>query len=165
MPHPAQIVSSLADPDRLALYARVVAAGAGGAAPEDLRAGGSGAVRHLRRLADAGLVREEGGRVVCVPGVFAAALEENAPAGHDPVDALFHQGRLTALPVRRELRRGVFARIAGRLFAPGVVYTEKQVNTAIRTCFDDPSSMRRYLVEEGYLTREADGSAYRVAAD
>ena len=163
MPHPAQIVSSLADSDRLALYARVVGAGAEGVPADDVRAGGARAVRHLRRLADAGLVREEDGRVVCVPEVFAAALGENSPSAHDPVDALFHEGRLTDLPVRRALRLGVLARITGRLFAPGMEYTEKQVNTAIRTCFDDPSSLRRYLVEEGYLTRESDGSVYRVA--
>ncbi|WP_017571181.1 DUF2087 domain-containing protein [Nocardiopsis halotolerans] len=164
MPHPTQIVSSLADPDRLALYARVVGAGAEGVSAEEVRAGGSRARKELARLTDAGLVREDGDRVVYVPEVFSAALEEHRPVRRDPVDALFHDGRLTTLPAKQELRQRVFARITDRLFAPGTTYTEKQVNAAILSCFDDPSSMRRHLVDEGYLTRDDEGSAYRVAA-
>ncbi|WP_117198658.1 DUF2087 domain-containing protein [Nocardiopsis sp. TNDT3] len=159
MPHPTQIVSSLADPDRLELYARVVGAGAGGLPAEEVRARGR---RDMSRLVEAGLVREEGDRLVCVPEVFSAALEEHRPVRRDPVDALFHEGRLSALPARRELRARVFARITDRFFAPGATYTEKQVNAALRSCCDDHSAMRRHLVDEGYLTRDDDGSAYRV---
>ncbi|WP_150251718.1 DUF2087 domain-containing protein [Nocardiopsis deserti] len=161
MPHPTQIVSSLANSDRLALYARVVAAGAGGLPAGEVRADGRGR-RNLARLSDAGLVREDDGRVVCVPEVFSAALEEHRPVRRDPVDALFHDGRLSALPARRELRVRVLARITDRFFAPGATYTEKQVNAALRSCCDDHSAMRRHLVDEGYLTRDDDGSAYRV---
>ncbi|WP_159944034.1 MULTISPECIES: DUF2087 domain-containing protein [unclassified Nocardiopsis] len=166
MPHPAQIVSALADPDRLALYARVVAAGPGGLPRERAgsgEGGGAGARKSLARLVRAGLVREEGDRVVSVPEVYAAALEEHRPAVRDPADALFRDGRLSSLPVRQELRERVFARITERFFAPGMKYTEKQVNAALRSCYDDPSSMRRHLVDEGYLTRDAEGSEYRVA--
>ncbi|WP_150236914.1 DUF2087 domain-containing protein [Nocardiopsis quinghaiensis] len=163
MPHPAQIVSALADPTRLALYARVVGSGSGGVPAEEVRAGGSRDRRRLARLAEAGLVREDGDRVVAVPEVFATALEEHRPVRHDPVDSLFHDGRLTTLPARRELRHRVFERITGRFFAPGVKYTEKQVNAALRSCCEDPSSMRRHLVDEGYLARNDEGSVYRLA--
>ncbi|OOC55632.1 MULTISPECIES: DUF2087 domain-containing protein [Nocardiopsis] len=162
MPHPTQIVSALADPARLALYARVVHAGSDGVPAEEARAGGSRERKRLARLADAGLVREDGDRVVADPAVFATALEEHRPIDRDPVDSLFHGGRLTALPARRELRRGVFERVTGRFFAPGVKYTEKQVNAALLSCCDDPSSMHRHLVDEGYLTRNDEGSVYRV---
>lgn len=53
-------------------------------------------------------------------------------------------------------------RWAERLFAPGLECAGRQGDTAIPTCFDDSSSMRRHLVEEGRLTREKDGSAYRT---
>ncbi|WP_444961330.1 DUF2087 domain-containing protein [Nocardiopsis sp. M1B1] len=163
MPHPTQIVSSLADPDRLELYARVVGAGAGGLPAGEVRARGSRGRRNLARLVDAGLVREDGDRLVCVPEVFSAALEEHRPVRRDPVDALFHEGRLSALPARRELRVRVFARVTERFFAPGATYTEEQVNAALRSCCDDHSAMRRHLVDGGYLTRDDDGRAYRVA--
>ncbi|GAB3724012.1 DUF2087 domain-containing protein [Nocardiopsis nanhaiensis] len=162
MPHPTQLVSSLADPERLFLYARVVAAGPEGLDRPEIQ--GSKLVRRLNRLIRDGLLREEGSRVVPVADVFAEAMRAHKDETKvtDPVDALFHDGRLTSMPAKRELRLAVFERIADRLFAPGLEYTEKQVNIAIRTCFDDPSAMRRYLVEEGFLEREDNGSLYRL---
>ncbi|WP_017603329.1 DUF2087 domain-containing protein [Nocardiopsis alkaliphila] len=59
-------------------------------------------------------------------------------------------------------RPSVLERIAERLFAPGMEYTEEQVDAAALGRFDDPSTLRRYLVEEGSLEREADGSRYRL---
>ncbi|RKS05754.1 hypothetical protein DFP74_1365 [Nocardiopsis sp. Huas11] len=162
MPHPAQLTSSLADPDRLALYARVVCSGGAGLPAEEVRSAGAKAAKRLARLLRDGLVREDGDRVVAVPEVFGEATASARPRSADPVDAVFRAGRLAELPARRELRLAVFARVTERLFAPGLEYTEKQVNTAIRTCYDDPSALRRHLVEEGFLAREDDGSRYRV---
>lgn len=162
MPHPTQLVSSLAAPDRLSLYARVVSAGPEGLDRAEFQ--GARSAKRLARLVRDGLVREEGSRVVAMPEVFAEAMRAHKDETKvtDPVDALFHEGRLTSMPARRELRLAALGRIAGRLFAPELEYTEKQVNIAIRTCFDDPSAMRRYLVEEGFLDREDDGSLYRL---
>ncbi|MBE1456286.1 hypothetical protein H4W79_000500 [Nocardiopsis terrae] len=167
MPHPTQLVSSLAAPERLALYARIVTAGPGGLDAAELQ--GARAAKRLARLVRDGLVREEGSgagdvRLVAVTEVFAAAMRSHRDENRtgEPVDALFRQGRLTTMPARRELRLAVLERISGRLFAPGEEYTEKEVNAAIRTCFDDHSAMRRYLVEEGFLDREDDGSVYRL---
>lgn len=163
MPHPNQLASSLADPDRLLLYAQVVCAGTEGRSAAEINADGAKARKQLSRLLRDGLVRQDGQRVVAVPEVFGEATESQRAAATEPVDALFHNGRLTSMPAKENLRQAVFARLTQRLFAPELEYTEKQVNLAIRTCYDDPSAMRRYLVEEGYLTREADGSRYRVA--
>ncbi|MFE9243405.1 DUF2087 domain-containing protein [Nocardiopsis sp. NPDC006938] len=160
MPHPTQLVSSLASPDRLSLFARIVSAGPEGWEPSGP---GGAAGKHLDRLLKDGLVCEEDGRIVAVPEVFAEAMREHKAQTRvtDPVDALFHEGRLTSMPARRDLRLAVLERLCGRLFAPELEYTEKQVNTALLTCFDDPSALRRYLVEEGFLEREDDGSRYR----
>ncbi|WP_369797745.1 DUF2087 domain-containing protein [Nocardiopsis sp. CNT312] len=163
VPHPTQIASSLADPERLNLFARVVCAGPEGLASEDLRAGGPQAAKRLSRLLRDGLLQERNERVVADTGVFQEAVEGRRPVEATPVDTLFHEGRLRELPAKRALRRATLRRVADRLFSPEEEYTEKQVNSAILTCFDDPSAMRRYLVEEGYLEREADGSRYRVA--
>ncbi|CAL9525112.1 hypothetical protein SUDANB121_03934 [Nocardiopsis dassonvillei] len=164
MPHPARMASALADPERLQLYARVIVAGAAGVPAEEVAAAGPVAARHLARLAEAGLVREEAGRVEWVPDAFAAALRDQRPtAPGDPVDELFRDGRLVSMPARRALRLDVLDRISRRLFAPGTEYDEKQVNAVLRTCFDDTSALRRYLVDEGYLERSDDGSSYRRA--
>ncbi|WP_017585540.1 DUF2087 domain-containing protein [Nocardiopsis ganjiahuensis] len=162
MPHPTQLVSSLAAPERLSLYARVVSAGPEGLDPAELQ--GARPAKRLARLVRDGLVREEGSRVVAVTGVFAEAMraQKEETGVTDPVDALFHEGRLTSMPAKRELRLAVLERIAGRLFAPEMEYTEKQVNAALRSCCEDFSAMRRYLVEEGFLDREDDGSRYRL---
>lgn len=162
MPHPAQLVSSLAAPERLSLYARVVSAGPEGLDRAELQ--GARPTKRLARLVRDGLVREKGSRIVAVPEVFAEAMRahKDETRATDPVDALFHEGRLVSIPAKRELRLAALGRIADRLFAPELEYTEKQVNTAIRTCFDDPSAMRRSLVEEGLLDRENDGSLYRL---
>lgn len=165
MPHPTRIASALADPERLELYARVIVAGAAGVPAEEVAAAGPVAARHLARLAAAGLVREEEGRVEWVPDAFAAALRDQRPAEpRDPVDDLFRDGRLVSMPARRELRLNVLDRISRRLFAPGAEYDEKQVNALLRTCFDDISALRRYLVDEGYLHRTDDGRTYRPTA-
>lgn len=41
-----------------------------------------------------------------------------------------------------------------QMFEPGVRYTEKDVNTALRAFHDDHAALRRYLVDEGLLSRE-----------
>jgi hypothetical protein len=49
-------------------------------------------------------------------------------------------------------------------FAPGVDYSEKEVNTIVRRFHVDVSGLRRDLVDAGLLARERDGSRYwRVA--
>jgi len=45
-------------------------------------------------------------------------------------------------------------------FAPGVDYTEKEVNTILRRFHVDVSGLRRDLVDAGLLDRERDGSRY-----
>lgn len=45
-------------------------------------------------------------------------------------------------------------------FAPGAVYTEKEVNMIIKRFNPDVSGLRRDLVDAGMLKRERDGSKY-----
>ncbi|MDL2294414.1 DUF2087 domain-containing protein [Ruminococcaceae bacterium OttesenSCG-928-D13] len=68
--------------------------------------------------------------------------------------------RLRALPVR-EKRKVAVLRLVARQFQPGVNYTERQVNDLLRQIFPgDFVTLRRYLIEYGYLDREVDGSRY-----
>ncbi len=47
-----------------------------------------------------------------------------------------------------------------RAFAPGVDYTEKEVNAIIKRFNEDISGLRRDLVDAGLLARESNGSRY-----
>lgn len=70
-------------------------------------------------------------------------------------------GLMTNFP-RKEKRKVILLRhIAGR-FSQGVKYTEKEVNEIIKTAYHDFATIRRYLVEYGYLDRKKDGSSYWV---
>jgi hypothetical protein len=48
----------------------------------------------------------------------------------------------------------VLERIASE-FEPGVHYDEKEVNGTVGAFFNDYASLRRYLVDEGFLDRDA----------
>ena len=42
-----------------------------------------------------------------------------------------------------------------RVFEPGVRYPEREVNALLAVWHADVAALRRYLVDEGFLTREA----------
>lgn len=45
-------------------------------------------------------------------------------------------------------------------FTPGVIYTEKEVNTILRRFHVDVSGLRRDLIDRGMMQRKSDGSQY-----
>ncbi|WP_410589994.1 DUF2087 domain-containing protein [Amycolatopsis sp. lyj-23] len=146
---PEALVSALADPDRLQLFARICTA------PDGLEAAAATA-KHVKRLIDAGLVAETGGRYRAVPGVFREALVKG-PA--DPLDGLFRHGRLVSIPHSGKARHLLLTHLADR-FEPGRLYTEQDVREKLSMVHDDHATLRRYLIDEGLLQRSNDGGAY-----
>ena len=67
--------------------------------------------------------------------------------------AFFVDGRLTTMPARRSKRLIVLDHIA-RIFEPGVDYPETEVNVYLRAFHPDFAMLRRYLVDEGFLSRD-----------
>ena len=63
-------------------------------------------------------------------------------------------GRLTSIPARHAKRLVVLDHLAQR-FEPGRRYEEVEVNRTLREVHDDVAALRRYLVEDGFLSREA----------
>jgi hypothetical protein len=63
-------------------------------------------------------------------------------------------GRLTSIPATRSKRMVVLDRMA-QAFEPGRRYPERAVNEMIAAFHDDYAALRRYLVDEGFLEREA----------
>lgn len=69
------------------------------------------------------------------------------------------EGTLKAFP-RREKQRLAIIRELARRFKPDRLYTEKEVNEVLHTAYDDYVTLRRYLIEYGFLDRKPDGSQY-----
>ena len=66
-------------------------------------------------------------------------------------------GRLTSIPVKHAKRLVVLDHLA-QLFEPGERYPESEVNRRLRGAHEDVAALRRYLVDEGFLSR--DGGIY-----
>ncbi len=63
-------------------------------------------------------------------------------------------GRIVTMPTRRAKRLVVLDHVA-QSFEPGRTYPETEVNEVLREFHDDVAALRRYLVDEGFLTRES----------
>jgi hypothetical protein len=163
----ATIVGLLADSARL----RVVAALALGAGTIEEVARLSGlplkdVALAARRLARAGLVHRDGHLLALRTHLFGAAARaaaEAAPApeplSDDPAEdavlsAFVRDGRLTSIPAQRSKRLVVLDHLV-RVFEPGVRYPEREVNGLLAVWHPDVAALRRYLVDEGLLTRDA----------
>lgn len=68
-------------------------------------------------------------------------------------------GRLSVMPAKQSRQRIVLDLIAGR-FVPGVRYAEPEINRELMAIYDDYVSLRRALVDHGFLDR-ADGRYWR----
>ena len=72
----------------------------------------------------------------------------------DILQRFFRDGRLLSMPRQRSKRRVVLDYLAAS-FEPGVRYAEKEVNDMLRKVYDDYVALRRYLIDEGFLARDA----------
>ncbi|MBB3110054.1 hypothetical protein FHS18_002121 [Paenibacillus phyllosphaerae] len=82
----------------------------------------------------------------------AALMEQYFPDGP--------QGRLASFP-RKEKRKIVILRHIASFFAVGQEYSEKEINERLKVFWEeDYVTLRRYLIEYGYLDRTDDGSRY-----
>ena len=63
------------------------------------------------------------------------------------------------MPAARGKRRIILEHIAAS-FEPGIRYPERAVDAILRAWYDDHASLRRYLIDEGLMSRE-DGIYWR----
>jgi hypothetical protein len=175
-PPPALVLGRLADERRLRVFA-AVALGAG-SVDEIATAAGltpDETARALAHLAGTGIVRqgETGSLEVDVHVLAEAARAASTPRPRPTIEGATSEqeaivrnfmtpdGRLRALPAREGKRRLVLEWVAGR-FEPDRRYSEKEVNGTLLGVHDDPASLRRFLVDEGLLVREA-GTYWRLS--
>lgn len=67
--------------------------------------------------------------------------------------------KLRHFPAREGKRKELLPRFAA-LFEPHKKYTEREVKKLIKTIYEDDATIRRYLIDYGYLNRTKDGSKY-----
>ena len=70
--------------------------------------------------------------------------------------------KLKQMPSKTAKAKVVAARIA-KEFEPGRTYGEQEVNALLKAIHPDYATLRRSLIDFGFLTRSSDGSEYRTA--
>jgi hypothetical protein len=163
----ARLVGLLADPTRLKVVAALVL---GAGTLEEVAAAAGLPLKDValaaRRLSRAGLVQRDGHRLSLRTEVFGTAARAAAeaapppePLSSDPAEdavlsAFVRDGRLVSIPAQHSKRRVVLQHLV-QVFEPGVRYPEREVNALLAVWHPDVAALRRYLVDEGLLTREA----------
>jgi len=137
-------------------------------------------VHHLNRLRAAGLVEsrprppyveyslqigrlaELGARLDRIERDVRSAGEEQVaadmPAWAEPKDvrvlrAFFEGDRLLSIPAQHNKRMVILRYLAETVFEQGQEYPEKEVNMRLALRHPDTASLRRYLVDEGFMSR------------
>jgi hypothetical protein len=72
----------------------------------------------------------------------------------DLVGRFIKNGRLVIMPSKRSKLLVVLDHLAQE-FEPGRTYPEAEVNEVLTRYNDDYAALRRYLVDEGFMDREA----------
>lgn len=126
----------------------------------------------IARLRQAGLVTANGrldGDVLRDVGSQLPDLEPasdavtEGPWTGEETDVLrrfFEGDRLKEIPAQRAKRLVILERLVQE-FEPGVRYPERQVNFTLQMIHPDYAALRRYMVDEGLMTR-ADGVYWRT---
>lgn len=124
---------------------------------------------HLHRLRDVGIVTSQADaqrRVWSLDAQLLGSVATTAPQDA-PIDdeqaklaaRFFKDGKLTAIPSKRKALAAVLMELL-RNFEPGRSYQERQVNEILGRCHPDVATLRRELIEYGYLHRS--GFVYQV---
>lgn len=169
---PTEFLRLALDPVRLALLG---AAAVGSVDAEDV-ANRLGVPQHrveraLGRLRSVGLIDDELRLDATVLRSISQQLPDLAPADDAVLGGtwseaeravlgrFFERDRLREIPANRSKRLVVLERIVQQ-FEPGLRYKEREVDRRLQLFHPDHAALRRYLVDEGLMTR-ADGSYWR----
>jgi hypothetical protein len=130
---------------------------------------------HMRRLVAARLVDVEPDAQSRIYSLRTAAIRELSgsvlgdeaprPANEDDnavLRAFFDGPRLRQIPASRKKRVIVLRRLLER-FVPGQSYPESEVNDLLREAHEDVATLRRELVDYGFMVR--DRGIYRIATE
>ena len=124
------------------------------------------AVRALKRLANSGVVVRDGNDWSLDRALISQRARETsvvaepyaeeglAPEVAAVLRSFVRDGALTRIPATRSKRVVVLDHVA-KVFEVGVRYPEREVDALLRAFWPDYAALRRHLVDEGFLAREA----------
>ncbi|MHA7209872.1 DUF2087 domain-containing protein [Arthrobacter sp. MDT1-65] len=144
-----RILSTLAGARSRELYARAVLGQPLDATPKE-----------VQRLVDAGLLTPEN---LVAEGLFQEVLAAAGPGTPKGVDRFFRDGRIDGLPRAGQERTDLLAHLAERLLPADEEISEPEVNRLLATVTRDIPTLRRALVDHGFVERHPDGTGYRRA--
>lgn len=160
------------DPVRLALLGSAARGSVDVAAvADDLGVAARRVAAELAALVEAGLIADGRLQVETLRSV-ARALPRGVPVAGEILEGpwnpaemkvlrtFFGGDRLTSIPSVRGKRRIVLERLAME-FEPGRRYSEREVDFTLQLFHPDHAALRRYLVDEGLMTR-AEGVYWRT---
>lgn len=75
--------------------------------------------------------------------------------------AFIRDGQITAFPAKRDRRRLLLDQVA-QAFEPGRKYPEAEVDEVLKALFHDHCTLRRYLIDEAFMSRSAAGLYWRA---
>lgn len=164
-------LKALSEPTRLRIVGQLAAGPSSLAAlAADLDLPLSVVVKQVGLLRRVGLVGPPG-RVAAGPfelridtlQTIGRALDERQETPLDPsipaddakvLRGYLADGRLTTIPAQPKKRLPILRWLRDQVFTEDRVYPEKEVNQRIALVHPDVASLRRYLVDEGFVTRE-----------
>ncbi|WP_088548076.1 DUF2087 domain-containing protein [Paenibacillus aquistagni] len=108
---------------------------------------------------------DEAPKLVAIPQ-HAARVDERYAVTEEEKTKILQQyfkeglnGPIESFP-KKEKRKLVILQALLNRFDRGQTYTEKQINEILMTAYPDYVTLRRYLIEYGFLDRKDDGSEY-----
>ena len=174
-PEMVSFVKALASADRLRIVGVLVRERASQAdIAEQLHLPTRDVVNHLAFLVEVGIVHEENGVYdldeKTVESLARGQFEGKKPAfetrEQEPEEVrkvlknyLNADGTLKQIPPQKS-KLLIILNFIAEAFAYDTNYTEKEVNTILRRFHLDTAALRRYLVDNGLMRREGDGSRY-----
>jgi hypothetical protein len=160
-----RLIGLLAAPERLRVVAALIL---GARTTEQIAAatglGARAIATSLNRLAQGDLVilEDDGYRfaherlweAAKVAGRSRSEIERQGSPEDEVLSRFVKDGRLVSVPAARAKRMAVLNHLAQE-FEPGTYYDERDVNRILKRYHDDHATLRRYLVDEGFLSRES----------
>jgi hypothetical protein len=121
--------------------------------------------RVVRVLSDAGLLDSSSDALQLRTERFAELLASAPVERPTGIERFVINGRLEQYPAGADDRASVLQYLIDRTMPePAELIDERTITERLEALTDDPVTVRRYLVDAGFLDREADGSTYRRGA-